>query len=99
MAAGNVTAMLQANREFHVAIFDLSPLRMFNREVRRLWQVSEGYRATYLWLPETRRRIVDEHGAIIAALHAFDLDAVVELSAAHRSASEDVVIGLLATPY
>lgn len=98
MSSGDVTAMLRANREFHFAIFGLSPLTVYNREVRRLWQVSEGYRATYLWLPETRRRVVEEHEAIIASLRSLDTDALIELSAAHRAASEEVVIGLLAAP-
>jgi DNA-binding GntR family transcriptional regulator len=94
--AGNVSAMLEANRNFHFAIFELSPLNLFRREVRRLWQLSEGYRATYLWLPETRARIVSEHAAMVAALREFDPGRLVELGAQHRSASEDVVVGLLA---
>jgi DNA-binding GntR family transcriptional regulator len=94
--AGNVSAMLEANRNFHFAIFELSPLDLFFREVRRLWQLSEGYRATYLWLPETRARIVSEHDAMVTALREFDPGKLVELSAQHRTASEDVVVGLLA---
>ena len=94
--AGNVSAMLEANRSFHFAIFELSPLDLFRREVRRLWQLSEGYRATYLWLPETRARIVSEHAAMVITLREFDPDRLVELSAQHRTASEDVVVGLLA---
>jgi DNA-binding GntR family transcriptional regulator len=94
--AGNVSAMLEANRSFHFAIFELSPLDLFRREVRRLWQLSEGYRATYLWLPETRARIVSEHAAMVTALREFDPVRLVELSAQHRTASEDVVVGLLA---
>jgi DNA-binding GntR family transcriptional regulator len=96
MDAANVSAMLEANRNFHFAIFELSPLDLFRREVRRLWQLSEGYRATYLWLRETRARIASEHAAIVAALGEFDPDRLVELSAEHRRASEDVVVGLLA---
>lgn len=94
--AGNVSAMLEANRNFHFAIFALSPLDLFFREVRRLWQLSEGYRATYLWLPETRARIVSEHAAMVTVLREFDPGKLVELSAQHRTASEDVVVGLLA---
>jgi DNA-binding GntR family transcriptional regulator len=96
MEAADVSAMLEANRSFHFAIFDLSPLDLFCREIRRLWQLSEGYRATYLWLPETRTRIVAEHAAILSALSDFDPDLLIELTSAHRGASEDVVIGLLA---
>ena len=94
--AGNVSAMLEANRNFHFAIFELSPLDLFRREVRRLWQLSEGYRATYLWLPETRARIVAEHAAMGTVLRDFDPGRLVELTAQHRTASEDVVVGLLA---
>src|SRR5260370_1364705 len=43
----NVTDVLRYNREFHFTIFDLSPLNQFRREVRRLWQMSEGYSAAW----------------------------------------------------
>ncbi|MGC0367409.1 DNA-binding GntR family transcriptional regulator [Rhodococcus sp. 27YEA15] len=98
MEIGDITDLLRFNREFHFAIFDLSPLNLFRREARRLWHLSEGYRATYLWLPETRRRIVNEHASIVDSLRRFDLAALVELCSGHRSASEDVVVGLLAAP-
>jgi DNA-binding GntR family transcriptional regulator len=94
--AANVLAMLEANRNFHFAIFELSPLVLFFREVRRLWQLSEGYRATYLWRPETRARIVAEHAAIIGSLRDFDRDQLVELCMQHRAASEGAVMDLLA---
>jgi DNA-binding GntR family transcriptional regulator len=94
--AANVLAMLEANRNFHFAIFDLSPLDLFCREVRRLWQLSEGYRATYLWRQETRARIVAEHAAIISSLRDFDSEQLLELCTQHRAASEDAVMGLLA---
>jgi DNA-binding GntR family transcriptional regulator len=96
MAVGSVAEMLRANREFHFAIFALSPLDLFVRESRRLWQLSEGYRATYLWMPETRARVLNEHRQIIAALETFDPKRVAKLCAHHRGSSEDVVIGLLA---
>lgn len=94
--AANVSAMLEANRDFHFAIFELSSLDLFRREVRRLWQLSEGYRATYLLLRETRARIVQEHAAMVTALREYDPDRLVELTAQHRHASEVVVVGLLA---
>jgi DNA-binding GntR family transcriptional regulator len=96
MAAGNVSEALSANRDFHFAIFELSSLDLFQKELRRLWQLSEGYRATYLWLPETQKRVVLEHGEIISALRKYDLEKVVEFSARHRAASKEVVIALLA---
>ena len=44
--AHSITDMLRSNREFHFAIFDLSPLTLVRRETLRLWQLSEGYRVT-----------------------------------------------------
>jgi DNA-binding GntR family transcriptional regulator len=77
--------VLRLNREFHFAIFDLSPLRQFRREAQRLWQLSEGHSAQWWWrTPEARTRIDAEHLEIIALLDAFDLDQLVEVCDAHR---------------
>jgi DNA-binding GntR family transcriptional regulator len=82
----NVAEVLRYNREFHFTIFDLSPLNQFRREVRRLWQMSEGYSAAWWWRqPEARTRINAEHKAIISALRKFDLDRLVEICATHRT--------------
>jgi DNA-binding GntR family transcriptional regulator len=82
----NVAEVLRYNREFHFAIFDLSSLNQFRREVGRLWQMSEGYSAAWWWRqPEARTRINAEHKAIIAALRKFDLDRLVEICATHRT--------------
>lgn len=81
----NVTDVLRYNREFHFTIFDLSPLNQFQREVRRLWQMSEGYSAAWWWRqPEAKKRINAEHKAIISTLRKFDLDRLVEICATHR---------------
>jgi DNA-binding GntR family transcriptional regulator len=82
----NVAEVLRYNREFHFTIFDLSSLNQFRREVRRLWQLSEGYSAAWWWRqPEARKRINAEHKAIISALRRFDLEQLVEICAAHRT--------------
>ena len=82
----NVAKLMQANREFHFTIFELSSLNQFRREVERLWQQSEGYSAQWWWrMPEARTRINAEHKSIIAALRKFDLDRLVELCDAHRT--------------
>ncbi|MBL7499149.1 GntR family transcriptional regulator [Frankia sp. CNm7] len=94
--AGSITQMLVANRRFHFALLGLSPLRLVRREVERLWHLSEAYRAGYLWLPETRARIVAEHAMMIDALAAFDIDRLVHTAEQHRSASEQTVVGLFA---
>jgi DNA-binding GntR family transcriptional regulator len=90
-----VAAIFASAPRSSFAIFELSPLELFRREVLRLWQLSEGYRATYLWRRETRARIIAEHATIIGSLRDFDRDQLGELCAQHRAASEDAVIGLL----
>jgi DNA-binding GntR family transcriptional regulator len=94
-AEGAIHKMLELNRGFHFGIFSLSDRARIRREVERLWQLSEGYRATYLGLPETRSRIVDEHRGILAALKDPDIPLLQSLSASHRQASQDLVIALL----
>jgi len=95
MKDGSIARMLTANRQFHFALFGMSPLGIVLHEVERLWQLSESYRAGYLWLPETRTRIIAEHDAMIEALAAYDLDRLVETAEQHRSASERTVLSLL----
>jgi DNA-binding GntR family transcriptional regulator len=86
---------LAANRGFHFAIFELSPLELVVQHVERLWTLSEPYQAAYLLLPETRARIVREHGALIRALRQHDLKQLVAVANAHRAASERAVLTLL----
>jgi DNA-binding GntR family transcriptional regulator len=82
----SVAEILRYNREFHFSIFELSPLGQFRREVRRLWQMSEGYSAAWWWRqPEVKKRISAEHKAIIGALRKFDPDRLVEICATHRT--------------
>jgi DNA-binding GntR family transcriptional regulator len=94
-ADGAVIDVLVANRQFHFEMFALSPLDLVIREVERLWNLSESYRAAYLWLPETKRRIVDEHGEMVDALRAYDLDRLVSIVYRHTEASREAVIQLL----
>jgi DNA-binding GntR family transcriptional regulator len=81
---GDIADVLRANREFHFTIFELSPMTQFRREIHRLWQLSEGYRTWWWRLPDATSRINREHREIIKALRRFDLDALVEVSNAHR---------------
>ena len=82
----DVAEVLRYNREFHFAIFDLSPLNQIRKEVGRLWQMSDIYSAAW-WRrqPEAKKRIGAEHRAIISALRKFDLDKLVEICATHRT--------------
>jgi DNA-binding GntR family transcriptional regulator len=82
----DVAAVLRHNREFHFAIFDLSPLGQIRKEVARLWLMSDIYSAAW-WRrqPEASKRINAEHKSIISALRRFDLDKLVEICATHRT--------------
>jgi DNA-binding GntR family transcriptional regulator len=86
----DVTEVLRYNREFHFAIFDLSPLSQMRKEVARLWQMSDIYSAAW-WRrqPEARKRIGAEHRAVISALRKFDLDKLVEICATHRTGGHE----------
>ena len=92
----SVTAMLVANRAFHFGLFELSPLGAIRADVERLWNASEPYRATYLWLPTTRRRIVREHAQMLDALARGDRARLVQVANRHRDAAREVVTDLLA---
>jgi DNA-binding GntR family transcriptional regulator len=77
--------VMRLNRDFHFAIFDLSPLGQFRREAQRLWQLSEGYSTQWWWrTPEARTRIDAEHLEIIRLLGGFDLDRLAEVCELHR---------------
>ena len=96
MADSDVARMLVANRAFHFGIFELSPLGAIRRDVARLWNTSEPYRATYLWLPTTRRRIVREHEQMLEALARGDRARLIQLADRHRTAARSAVTELLA---
>jgi DNA-binding GntR family transcriptional regulator len=98
ISSRDIPAMAEANRAFHFGLFALSPLDLFQREIRRLWDSSDQYRATYLWMPETRTRIVGEHNDMLTALENGDLKRLVRLADAHRGASEEAVADWIATP-
>jgi DNA-binding GntR family transcriptional regulator len=87
--------VLTANRTFHFMIFALSPLDLINREIQRLWHVSEPYRAAYLSASERRTQIAMEHRAMLEALAEYDLAKLVETADEHRRIAGAAVVRLL----
>ena len=86
---------MRFNREFHLMIFDLSPLNQFRREAQRLWQLSEGYSTQWWWrTPEARNRIDADHLEIIQLLEVFDLDRLVAVCEAHRIGGHEHAIAV-----
>jgi DNA-binding GntR family transcriptional regulator len=92
---GSVGAMLAANRAFHFGIFKLSHQDQIVRQVQNLWHLSEAYRATYLWLPDTRERVLHEHEQMLDALTTGDVPRLIEICDKHRSTCEDTVVRLI----
>jgi DNA-binding GntR family transcriptional regulator len=81
---GDVTAELEANRRFHVAILDAPDQPHTMRLIRQLWSSTEPYRALYYNLVEEQRLAVSAHERILAALHSRDPDRLVAELDAHR---------------
>lgn len=80
----DIAEIMRANRDFHFTIFELSPMKQFQREIARLWQLSEGYRHWWWHLPDAAARIDHEHRQIVASLREFDLERLIQLCDAHR---------------
>jgi DNA-binding GntR family transcriptional regulator len=83
------------NRAFHLTIFGLSPMRLVLQEVERLWLLAEPYQAMSLADPEVRRRTVDQHDAMIAALAEQDMAASLAALETHRASTHQGVARLL----
>jgi DNA-binding GntR family transcriptional regulator len=94
--AADLPAIVARNRDFHFLIYELSPLSLICKEVRRLWSLSEPYRAVYLYDIPARDRILSEHRMVIEALEQHDRERLVHVSDQHRSALQKHLGDLLA---
>lgn len=84
-AAGDVLAMAEANRRFHMTVFEAAGLPRLVRMIRTLWDSTDAYRSVYYGEEANRRRVVEEHRAVLDLLRRRDADAVVRTLAAHRA--------------
>lgn len=96
--AGHVAAELAANRRFHFAVLESPEHPQVMRVIRLLWDSTEVYRAMYYNLPEERRRAVDAHDRILAAIRRRDADLLVEELDRHRERALEVLRGILTAP-
>jgi DNA-binding GntR family transcriptional regulator len=98
--SGPVFASL--NREFHFAIFRLSPYTLILAETERLWNLYEAYSSFYRTIrmhdERTRRATVQEHEEIIAAMSAGDLELLVRLLNRHRTGAQTFLDRLMPAP-
>jgi DNA-binding GntR family transcriptional regulator len=82
--APDVLRMIELNHEFHFAVFRSSGLNLIVDEIERVWQMTEAYRAVYLYDEAARRRIVREHRQLIAALRRGNNERALKIMDAHR---------------
>lgn len=93
--AGDVGAELAANRHFHFAILGATTQPHALRLIRLLWDSTEAYRAMYYNLADERRRSVEAHDRIMAALRTGDADRLVTELDEHRDRALHVLAGML----
>lgn len=84
------------HREFHRAIFDLSPHKVMVREAMRLWTLTDRFRAI-LPLPRrssAQRNLVKKHD-LVEALAERDHDNLIRLRRERRESFEGMVLEIL----
>ncbi|NUW41417.1 GntR family transcriptional regulator [Nonomuraea rhodomycinica] len=84
-AAGDVLAMAEANRRFHMTILEASGLPRMVRMIRTLWDSTDAYRSVYYGEPANRERVIEEHRAALDLLRRRDAEGAVRVLAAHRA--------------
>ncbi|MFE0646431.1 GntR family transcriptional regulator [Streptomyces sp. NPDC058877] len=82
---GDVAAMAEANRLFHFTLIEASGMPRLVRLITSLWDATDAYRSLYYTEPPHRQQAVEEHRAVISALHRGDEDATVHRLDQHRS--------------
>ncbi|MFF9542483.1 GntR family transcriptional regulator [Streptomyces albidoflavus] len=95
--AVDLSRMRECNVDFHFGIFALSGLPLLVAEVRRLWTWAAPYHSVYLFSPESRRRVLDEHATMIAALREGDNVLLARTLDQHRDGSASQLRLLLST--
>lgn len=95
VAAGDVEALIQANREFHFTMFRWSPLKIMVGEIERVWRVSDPYRALHLSNVDRRKNVARDHDLMIKAVEKRDTARLIELLDKHRAASRKMLQDML----
>jgi len=92
---GDVSAELQANRRFHLAILDAADHPHTMRLIRMLWDSTESYRALYYNSPAERRKSIEAHDRIIEAVRERDAKRLVAELDSHRERALTVLREIL----
>ena len=81
------TPLVRLNREFHIAVFSLSPSQLILEEVKRLWSLADIFIATKMSDLNARLRTVDEHDRIIESLRRRDHRICLDVMEEHRAST------------
>jgi DNA-binding GntR family transcriptional regulator len=81
----DLAALTNANRRFHFTLVEAAALPRLAEIVRVLWDATDRYRSLYFATHQHRRRVNQEHRAILAAVRDRDAEAAVELLRVHRA--------------
>ncbi|MDP4713029.1 MAG: GntR family transcriptional regulator [Ilumatobacteraceae bacterium] len=90
-ASGDIYALAQSNRAFHLSIIELSGMNRLSRLIRQLWDASDIYRTVYFREESNRERIFAEHQEIFRALKARDAQALIKAQNHHREQAVQVL--------
>jgi DNA-binding GntR family transcriptional regulator len=90
-ASGDIDALTQANRAFHLSIIELSGMNRLSRLIRQLWDASDIYRTVYFREESNRDRIFAEHQEIFRALETRDAEALIQAQNHHREQAVQVL--------
>lgn len=82
--AGDLVAMIAANRRFHFSLLEPARMPRLLRIVRTLWDATDAYRAVYYNSGVNRARVQREHDLIVHAIADRAADDVVSLLTQHR---------------
>lgn len=90
-AESNVLAELEANRRFHFSILEIPEQPHSMRLIQLLWDSTEPYRALYYNSPQERRRSIEAHERILAAVADRDLGRLISELDDHRERALEVL--------
>jgi DNA-binding GntR family transcriptional regulator len=96
MKHNDFPSISESYRDFHRQLFSLSNLKIFRREVERLWQLTDTYHAAYVFPPYVAAQSLAKHREVVAALKANDISKVVEIETDMRSLYDHIIVGYAA---
>lgn len=88
---------MHENRAFHLRFYRDCGNRHLLRTIVTLFDLSERYQRTALTAERRQNQSHEEHAAMMAALHARDLDLLSERLRAHNRGTQEQVCSLLST--